>query len=124
MDLLDILNGHAEEVFSGTYFSKLPQSDKTDEAGILFDYEHVDPTSWSYRRMFGNMVNDAATTAIKSCDPIDWKVGGYMRLQDGRTYTIEALQRDYTTRQAFRYLDKVAGTDTVMRLTEVEDPFK
>lgn len=124
MDLLDLMTPHAREVCKGTYYDALPKG--KDVTGQPFGYEYVDPTSWHYTQLFNNLkVSDATTAAIKSKTPLSWKVGGYVRTQDGRFYMIIAVQQDYNTapRQAFRIFGNPAGVEHVIRLTEKNEPW-
>ena len=124
MDLLDILTPHSREVCRGTYYKTKPKG--TSDAGAPFSYEYVDPTSWHYQQLFQNVkVAEATTAAIKTKSAVDWKVGGYVKTQDGRFYLIVSVQQDYNAapRQAFRIFGQVVGTDYVIRLTEKSEPW-
>ena len=124
MDVLNILIPHEKEVCTGTYYERMPNT--PNDNGITFDYENVDTTEWHYQQLFANVpVKGATSAAIKTCDPMDWKVGGYIATQDGRFYTIIAVQQDYksASEQAFRNLSLVPGVHFVIRMTEKENPW-
>ncbi len=124
MDLLDLMTPHAREVCKGTYYPTKPKT--ATVTGEPFGYEYVDPTAWHYTQLFNNLkVSEATSAAIKSKTPLDWKVGAYVRTQDGRFYTVIAVQQDYNSapRQAFRIFGNPAGVEFVIRLTEVSEPW-
>ena len=124
MDLLDLTTPHAREVCNGTYYDSIPKD--VNVTGQPFGYEYVDPTSWHYQQLFSNVkVSEATTAAIKSKTPLKWRVGGYVRTQDGRFYTIIAVQQDYNAapRQAFRIFGNAAGVEYVVRMTECDEPW-
>lgn len=134
-DLMDILTGRAEKVCTGKYFDKAPiitelKGDKattTYTDAVVFEYEHLDPKSRTYRMLFGNLFGGQAWSAtIKTNSNIDFKVNGYVRLQDGNIYTIVSVDRELqsASSQAFRYFKEPAGVEKVIRLTQVENPFE
>jgi hypothetical protein len=124
MDLLDLTTPHAREVCKGTYYETIPKD--ATVTGQPFGYEYVDPTSWHYSQLFANVkLSDAATAAIKSKTPLSWKVGAYVRTQDGRFYSILSVQQDFNAapRQALRIFGKPAGVEYVVRLSEKSEPW-
>lgn len=125
MDVLDMLIPHQNEVCTGTYYTRLPNT--PDDNGIPFSYENVDTTEWHYQQLFANVpVKDATSAAVKTREDYKWRVGGYIATQDGRFYTIIAVQQDYksvASEQAFRTLSTVPGVDFVIRMTEKENPW-
>lgn len=122
-DLLDLLTSHAGEVFSGTYYDKLPQTAK--DAGEWFEYRHVDPNSRTYQLVSGGIaVTNARTTTIRTCDPAPFRVGGMCVLQDGIMYTIVALASQPSRMgEAYRMLSVAAGAETILRLSQVDNPW-
>lgn len=123
-DLLDLLLGRYEYVFTGTHFSGRPAS--KDSEGAVFDYEMVDPTEWHYQKLFGNILNnDGATTTIRSNDDMGWKIGHYVALQDDRLYKIVNALKDYQSanKEVFRFLKDAPQIDFVVRLVEVDNPW-
>lgn len=124
MDVLSILIPHPEQVCTGTYYEKLPNNPADN--GISFDYENIDMTEWHYQQLFANVpVKNATSAAIKTKEPMEWKVGSYIATQDGRFYSIIAVQQDYkkASDQAFRFLSLVPGVEYVIRLTQKENPW-
>ena len=134
MDILDIYNGRFYQTYSGRYFRRLPESitflrSVEDlykvEDGEDFDYEFVDPTSWNYKKLFGNLTElEYANASIKSRDALDWKVKGYVVLEDGRLYIISFVAEDTMAaeREAARLMPIPVGTEYILRLVEVENP--
>ena len=124
MDLLDLTTPHAREVCKGTYYKTIPKD--ATVTGEPFGYEYVNPTAWHYQQLFSNVkVSDATAAAIKSKTPLAWRVGAYVRTQDGRFYMIISVQQDYNAapRQAFRIFGKPAGVEYVVRLSEKAEPW-
>lgn len=124
MDVLSILIPHSEQVCTGTYYEKLPNSPADN--GVSFDYENIDMTEWHYQQLFANVpVKNATSAAIKTKEPKEWKVGSYIATQDGRFYSIIAVQQDFkkASDQAFRFLSLVPGVEYVIRLTQKENPW-
>lgn len=123
-DLLDVLQGRYNYVFTGTHFSARPTD--IDAEGAYFDYESVDPTEWHYQKLFGNLLNnDGSTTTIKSNDDMAWAVGQYVALQDDKLFKISSVLKDYraANKETFRFLKNVPQTDYVIRLVEVDNPW-
>ncbi len=124
MDLLTLLTPHARDVCSGKFYEKMPMT--PTDSGQVFTYEYIDPTSWHYNQLFQNVkVSESASAAIKTKTPLPWKVGSYLRTQDGVFYYILSVQRDYNAapRQAFRMFAEPAGVEYVLRLAEREEPW-
>lgn len=123
-DLLDIFAGKFNNTFTGSYYEKMP--DSPDITGVAFDYEHIDPNEWHYQRMFSNVTaNQAASTAIKTNDNLNFKAGAFMALQNGKFYEIVSVQEDYQSaeKEVFRYLAIAPGVDFVIRLIEKDNPW-
>lgn len=124
MDVLDFLIPHPNTVCTGTYYERMPTAPTNN--GITFVYEPVDVTEWHYQQLFANVpVKEATSAAFKTREPLKWRVGGYVATQDGRFYSIIAVQQDYksASSQAFRSLALVPGVDFVVRMTEKENPW-
>lgn len=121
-DLLTILKGKAELTYTGRYYPAMP-TDPT-EKGIPFDYEIVDPREKHFQMLMGNIdVSQGRTMAIKSNDPLDWVVDGFVLTQDGVLFTINAVREDLgnTQKQAARYVREIIGKEYVLRLVEREN---
>lgn len=125
MDLLDIFAGKWDKVFTGNYYKELPNA--PDDNAITFEYEAIDPTEWHYQRLFSNVVTTKSSScAIKTNTPLSYQVGSYVVLQNGKLYEIISVQEDYQSveKQAFRYLQRVAGVDYVIRLVELPNAWE
>ena len=134
LDILDILEGRAEQTAPGTYYPDAPDSIlyPTSAAqlgekstGYPIDYEYVDPASWSYRTLFSSIMDGASSViGIKTRDQFDYKVGGYIVLTDGSLCQITAFSKDVRAAQkgALRYGAAPIGTEYVLRLVSVDNP--
>lgn len=123
-DLLDLYIGKFNQTAQASYYAKMPNN-HTDN-GITFDYEYVDRTAYRYQKLFSNVtVNNAASTSIKTRDSLDYKINGYVVLNDGKMYVISAVMKDYSpvSKQAFRGLGAVAGCEYVLDLIEKGNPW-
>ena len=117
LDLMDILEGRFEQTYPGTYYVKKPRA--------VLNYEFIDPTSYHYRSILGNMTDTTSIIcAIKTKDNYDYKIGGYIVLSDGRLCTINAVTQDTskTAKQARRMFPIPLGTEFIIRLIEVDNP--
>lgn len=128
MDLLDILEGRYEHTFAGRYYAKIPsaRTNVTQAGPEYFDYSHVDPTEYHYTQLLGNLITtDAASCTVKTKTPIEFAVNKHVALQDGRLYLITSVTVDYSKSQkeAARVRIFPVGTEKVLRLREVEDPW-
>ena len=130
MDILDILEGRFDKTFTGRYYKKLPSAStaKTGESFFYFDYQMVDPYSYQYVKLIGNIVaTDAAnlTVKTKSSEISRQSVGKHVALQDGRLYLITSVTEDFRTAsaEAARLIVVPTGADKIIRLKEVDDPF-
>lgn len=123
-DILDLLNPHTQFALAGTYYSERP--DGPDVGGQPFNYEYVDPSTKTWRSLFANIQVSAGETAIRTDDQLSFKTGnGIVRLQDGSWYTIEQKATDYQAapKQAFRVLPVPVGTQYILRLVAIEEPW-
>ena len=123
-DILDLLNPRTQFTLSGTYYPERP--DGPDVGGQQFNYDYVDPSTKTWRTLFGNIQVSAGETAIRTDDQLSFKTGkGIVRLQDGSWYTIEQKATDYQAapKQAFRVLPIPVGTQYVLRLTALDEPW-
>lgn len=137
MDILDIYAGHYYNTHTARYFNRLPESisygatlediyKMTDALGVDIDFEFVDPTSWRYKTLVTNMSDsNAADATIKTKDGEGIRVKGYLLLDNGRLMQIISITEDTAavSREAARILPIPAGTDYVIRLVEIENPW-
>ena len=126
MDILDVLCPHPEKTLTGTFY---PRKSATD-GGVGFDYEPVDPTSRRYQMAFANVGGSAAAmTTVKTKQPLPFNesggVLGYAVLQDGKLYCVLSVSNDYSSvsKELYRFLGEAAGVDTVLHLSEEENPW-
>lgn len=121
---MDIMTPHPKQMCRGIYYATYPRTPNV--AGQNFEYEYVDVTSWRYRTILTNVTaNEATSAAIKTKIDFKWSVGGFIRTQDGRFYTIISVAQDYNAapKQAFRMFGNPAGVEFVLRLAEKEEPW-
>lgn len=124
-DSLDIMNPRVRFTAQATYYPH----ERVDPAdgGTPINYESVDVFSRTYRRLFGNIQSfQAGETSIRTADLLDYKVGGIIRAQDGQTFSVLQVSRDYQAapKQAFRIQGLPIGVQVVMRLVTIDDPWR
>ena len=124
IDLLTILQGKYDKTLEGTWYQK--NQPTAQDAGQPFDYEIADPKSRAYQMMFSNMEGSANILATKTNDPYEWKEKTFVVLQDGKLYIIESIREDMeeVNKEAYRVLKDVVGIEYVLRLLEVDNPYK
>ena len=123
-DILDLMNPRTRFTLTGTYYAERP--DSPDVGGQQFNYEYVDPSTRTWRTLFANIQGSAGETAIRTDDQLSFKEGsGIVVLQDGNCYAIEVKMVDYQSapKQAFRILPVPLGTQYVLRLVAIEEPW-
>ena len=123
-DLLDIMAGKGTQTFKGTIYESITGT-PSDE-GKSFEYEHIEPGSRDFRRLFGNVTaSEGFTEHIKTSAPYDFKINTSVRLQNGKWYSVIASTIDYqsVSAQAWRVLEQVAGVEKAIRLVEIEAPW-
>ena len=129
LDLIDILQGRFNQTNPGLYYEKRPRPQSSQDlnnssVGQPLDYEVINPYEYHYRSLLGNMTDTKSiTTAIKTKDQYDYRVGGFIVLSDGRTCQIDAVTVDTgnTKKQARRVFPIPLGTEYVIRLIEVDN---
>ncbi len=135
MDFLDVLNGRYDKTHTGRYFERLPEAISyptsiTELYGLAVgedvDYEFIDPTEWRYKTLLGNLKEArSATTTIKTRDVKEYKNNAYILLDTGRLCEIISVIEDVSsaTSEAARLFPIPIGTEYVLRLVEVENPW-
>lgn len=122
MDALDFLKPRAKFTSIGKYWDERPES--STKGGKLFNYEWVDPSSRTYRRLFANIQTfDAGESAIRTNEALRYKIGGYVMTQDGQLFRILQCATDYSAapKQAFQLIDIPVGTEYVLRIVSVDN---
>ena len=124
-DALDILNPRERFSAEGTYWDSRPDS-AAQGGSKKFNYEFVSPYSRTYRVACGNMQTfEAGETTVRTNDDVGFKNGGYIMLQNGQLYTILQVATDFqaASKQALRFLGVPLGTEYVIRMVTVENPW-
>lgn len=134
LDLMDFEQGRAEQTLDGKYFRELPEGFYAPEnasqlddmtGGAPMPYEMVDPTSYRYKSLLGNLMDrDGATLTIKTRLRLDYRSESYISAFDGRLYQITAIVDDVnaSSAQARRILPLPYYTEYILRLVEVDNP--
>lgn len=135
MDFLDICAGRYFQTHTGRYFEHLPEvyTSITDyeqlynvETGTDVDYEYVDPTEWRYKTLLSNLTESkTASATIKTKEPIRYNPKAYFLLDNGRLCQMLSVTEDTQAaqREAARLLPIPVGTEYVIRLIEIENPW-
>lgn len=135
MDFLDILNGRYDSTHAGRYFERLPSTVAYPstieevyalEEGQDFDYEIVDPMTSRYKMLISNLSDsEAADETIKTRDERAYEAKKHILLDDGRLMMITSVVVDATAAQkeAARLMAVPIGTEYILRLIEVENPW-
>lgn len=125
IDVRAMILGKKDKTSKGKYYKKVG---KTGEGGISIDYAYADMRQKAFRMLFDNIENSESRTVAISTPAIHpFKVGEYILLSDGSLYQIIAIAEDTSkvkSKQAFRHMANVAGVDAVIRLVEVDNPWR
>ena len=122
-DALDLLNPHSKFTAEGKFFINRPE---TMGGGESFCYEYVNPYSATYRRLFSNVQGESGEVAIRTNDAIEPVVNkSYILLSDGKLYKVAQVEVDYQAapKQSMRMIGVPVGTELVIRLLRVENPW-
>lgn len=126
MDWLDFANPKARFTASAKYYETTV--DSPEDGGQIFFYEYVDPLSFTYRRLFGNIqsTEGEGEVAIRTNDQLKFKRGSFIITQDGRRFQIIQKQQDFSSanKQAMRFLPVPVSVQFVIRMVEVPDPWE
>lgn len=133
MDFLDVITGKFFQTFSGHYYPSLPVSQlittQAEADAVVdarhFDYEVIDPEAHNYRHLLQNLIDkDGAELTIKTTAAHDWRIGGYVTLQDGKMYTVLSMTRDTraASKQAAELMPIPVGTEYIIRLISYVNP--
>lgn len=128
MDLLDILNpAKSKFPFKGSYRQSLGENEEDLKKGNEhFIYKYENPQSAAYRIIFSDSQGSARSTAIRTNTRIKFEVGKFVILQDGTTYAITEIMKDFNSapQQVFRITNSSPGIEYVLRLEEKENPWR
>lgn len=122
-DSLDIFNPRARFTVTGILYAKRPE---VEGGGERFRYEYVNPYSATYRRLFSNVQGESGEVAIRTNDAIAPVVNkSYILLSDGKLYKVAQVEVDYpaASKQSMRMIGVPVGTELVIRLLRVENPW-
>lgn len=123
-DILDVFNPRHRFTLTGKYYEDRPIS--TDAGGEEFNFEYVNPYSNTWRSLFANIQANVGETAIRTDDQLSFTPGkGVVILNDGKAYLIEEKSTDYQAapKQTFRVLPTPVGTEYVLRVKVIENPW-
>lgn len=135
MDFLDVCTGKYYQYHTGVYYVTLPNpineiTSPSDlfgfDEGAFFDYEYVDPTEWRYKQLLSNLTEHTmASATIKTKEPIKFNPKGYILLDNGRLCQMLSVTEDTNSanREAAILMPVPPGTDYVIRLVEIENPW-
>ena len=124
-DLLNFLRVEDEEVLSGTYYKRLPES--PIDNGVSFEYDIVNEKDKRYSTIIGNIRADGATCTIKTNDNCGFKINGYIATQDGSFWQIAGVGKHLVkpdSKQVLRLFRESAETEYVISFIEVENPWE
>lgn len=122
-DILDIMNPKTRFTATANYY---PEPVNGPEVGAQqFNYEYVNPLSNTYRRLFANIQGEAGEVTIRTDDQLKYKVNGIVVTQDGKTFKIIQVEKDYqaANKQVMRILGTPVSTQYVMRLVSEDNPW-
>ena len=124
--------GRYHQTYTGRYFKSIPEplsltpdSSEIQDPAIPFDYEYVDATTRTYKQLISNITeSDGITAVIKTREHLDFKIGAFVSLMDGKLCAITAISDDRTNAniEAARFLNLPFGAEYILRLTEYENP--
>lgn len=124
-DIRYLLQKRAEQTLTGTYYEERPTTPQ--DGGTSFRYEYIDPSTWAFRRVFGNVIgSEYSNAAIRTVAALPWKVDGFIVTQDGKLYTIVQVEKDPSAvgKQAQRLWVAPAGITYAIRMIEVDNPWE
>lgn len=122
MDFLDLMAIKDNETFNGKYYKDRPQTPL--DTAQLFKYEVIDPNDKTYSRILNNLEADNATHAIKTNNLCGFEINGYVITHEGYLWQISSVTvLPSKNKQAYRYLTHAVGTEYLLRLIRVENPW-
>lgn len=123
LDVISLFQGKYEKTFTGTYYSELPLT--TENAGIKFDYEIAERCESKNQTVLGNIAVQSKAVTIKTNDILDFKINGYVALDDGSFFVIESIKEntENATKEACRLLNSTVCTEYELKLSEHDNPW-
>lgn len=117
IDILTIMQGRYNNTLLGNYYPT-----QTDTA-IPFDYEIITPNEKQYTTQSNITFNQYGNITVKTNDPLEWKVNGFVVLQTGEMYQINAIREDLgqVSKQSYRALKYALGVEYVLTLIQVDN---
>lgn len=136
MDFLDICRGKFFQTHTGRFYEQLPTILPNGVTapedlyrlvtGVDVDYEYVDPTEWHYKTLLSNLTEtEAASATIKTTEPLKYNPRAFFLLDNGRLCQMLSVTEDTAAaqREAARLMPVPVGTEYVIRLLEIENPW-
>ena len=123
LDLISLLQGKYEKALVGTYYKELPLS--SEKVGVKFDYEITEQCESKNQMLLGNIASQSKSVTVKTNDSLDFKVKGYVALDDGSFYVIESIKEntEKANAEALRLLNSTVCTEYELKLTEHDNPW-
>ena len=123
LDLISLLQGKYEKALVGTYYKELPLS--SENVGVKFDYEITEQCESKNQMLLGNIASQSKSVTVKTNDSLDFKVKGYVALDDGSFYVIESIKEntEKANAEALRLLNSAVCTEYELKLTEHDNPW-
>lgn len=124
MDFIDLIVDSSDEFLTGYYYNKRPV--RADDERVTFSYKQLNSNSRIFDTVLGNIRLDKATYAISTNDDCDFKVGAYIKTQNGLVWEIVEVVKNEetkTNKDVLRWFAKSVDSETNVRMIEVDDLF-
>ena len=124
MDFLNFLVRKDEEVLKGTYYARQPKT--PNDVGVPFSYDIVQESDRTYAKLLDSLESDRTYQTISTNDITNFEIGGYVATQEGGLWIIVNLVSHLAvkeSKQALRFVKKTAGTEYVIRIMQVDNPW-
>lgn len=131
MSVLDFLKESDDEFMTGYYYNYKPDprhtfEQKQEEGREVFKYSQVSGQEKRFSTLLTNVRADTERYAIKTCDDVGFKIGGYVSTQNGGFWKIEDFICDEQTQgyeEALLLFRQSIKKEFVLRLIKVENPW-
>ena len=122
-DLISLFQGKYEKSFVGTYYSKLPLTQ--ENSGTKFNYEIASQNESKAQMLIGNISAQCKSVTVKTNDLLDFKINGFVSLQDGNFYLIEAIKEntDQLTPEKSRASSGESLIEYELKLMQIDNPW-